>query len=188
MTMKIAAALLVAAVTLPSAAAAEERAITKQVTVKAPVEAVWNAWTTTEGVKTFFAPDALVDARPDGPFQIYINPYAQPGMKGADDMRVLGVQDKKMISYTWNAPPSLPEARAQRTVVIVRFKPVGDAETLVTMSHVGWGDGGEWDKAFDYFDKAWDTVLGNLQQRFVSGPKDWTEWNARMKAYSESKK
>src|ERR1700681_3477050 len=118
--MKIAAALLLAiATSLGTCAVAEERAISKQVVVKAPVEAVWNAWTTTEGVKTFFAPDGLVDARPDGPFQIYMNPYAQPGMKGADDMRVLGVQDRKMISYTWNAPPSLPEARAQRTVVIV---------------------------------------------------------------------
>ena len=29
------------------AAHAEERAIAKQVVVKAPVEAVWNAWTTT---------------------------------------------------------------------------------------------------------------------------------------------
>jgi uncharacterized protein YndB with AHSA1/START domain len=185
--MKIAAALAVVAASLGTCAMAEERALSKQVVVKAPLEAVWNAWTTTEGVKTFFAPDGLVDARPDGPFQIYINPYAQPGMKGADDMRVLGVQDRKMISYTWNAPPSLPEVRAQRTVVIVRFKAVGENETQVTMTHLGWGDGGEWDKAYAYFDKAWDSVLAGLQQRFVSGPRDWTEWLARMKAYSEKK-
>jgi uncharacterized protein YndB with AHSA1/START domain len=188
MMMKIAAAALAwIAIAFATCVAAEERAITKQVTVKAPIDAVWNAWTTTEGVKTFFAPDAHVEARPDGPFQIYMNPYAQPGMKGADDMRVLAVQDRKMISYTWNAPPSLPEARAQRTVVIVRFRPAGDGETQVTMTHLGWGDGGEWDKAYDYFDKAWDTVLGNLQKRFVSGPVDWTEWLARMKAFSEKK-
>jgi len=55
------------------------------------------------------------------------------------------------------------------------------------MAHLGWGDGGQWDQAYAYFDKAWDTVLGNLQQRFVSGPRDWTEWLARMKAYSEKK-
>ena len=178
---------LACALALSTCVAAEERALSKQVTVKAPVDAVWNAWTTTEGVKSFFAPDARIEARPDGPFEVYMNPYAQPGMKGADDMRVLAVQDGKMISYTWNAPPSLPEARAQRTVVIVRFKPAGEGETQVTMTHLGWGDGGEWDKAYAYFDKAWDTVLGNLQKRFVSGPIDWTEWLARMKAYTEKK-
>lgn len=178
---------LACALALSTCAAAEERAITKQVMVKAPVDAVWNAFTTTEGVKSFFAPDGRVEARPDGPFEIYINPYAQPGMKGADDMRVLAVQDRQMISYTWNAPPHLAEARKQRTVVIVRFKPAGDGETQVTMTHLGWGDGGEWDKAYDYFTKAWDSVLGNLQKRFESGPVDWTEWLARMKAFSDKK-
>ena len=175
------------ALALSTCAAAEERALSKQVTVKAPVDAVWEAWTTTEGIKSFFAPDAKIEARPGGPFEVYINPYAEPGMKGADDMRFLAVQDKKMISYTWNAPPSLPEARKQRTVVIIRFKPLSDTETQVTMTHLGWGDGGEWDKAYDYFDKAWGNVLANLQKRFVSGPVDWTEWLARMKAYTEKK-
>jgi len=63
-------------------------------------------------------------------------------MKGADGMRFLAVQPMTLLSYTWNAPPSLPEARKQRTVVILRFTPVSDRETRVTMTHVGWGDGG----------------------------------------------
>jgi uncharacterized protein YndB with AHSA1/START domain len=187
--MKIASlAALVSALTFTTCAVATERALEKHVIVKASVDAVWNAWTTTEGVKSFFAPDARVEARPGGPFEIYINPYAQPGMKGADDMRVLAVQDRRMISFTWNAPPSLPEARRQRTVVIVRMKPAGEGETEVTLTHLGWGDGGEWDQAYAYFDKAWDNVLPNLQKRFVSGPVDWTEWLARMKAFEASRK
>ena len=180
--MKIAALASLALALVLTAAHAEERALHKEVVVKAPLADAWNAWTTSEGIKTFFAPDAHVEARPDGPFEIYINPYAEPGMKGADGMRFLAVEPMSMLSYTWNAPPSLPEARKQRTVVILRFAPVSEKETRVTMTHVGWGDGGEWDKAFDYFSKAWPNVLGNLQKRFTSGPVDWTEWLARMKA------
>jgi uncharacterized protein YndB with AHSA1/START domain len=161
---------------------AAERAIDREVVVAANVDAVWQAWTTSEGIKTFFAPDARVELRVDGPFEIYINPYAAPGMKGADNMRIIGFQPQRMLSFTWNAPPSLPEARANRSIVIVRFEPVGDTQTRVTLHHVGWGDGGEWDKAYDYFGKAWPNVLGNLQKRFTSGPVDWTEWLARMKA------
>ena len=33
------------------------------------------------------------------------------------------------------------------------------SETRVSLHHTGWGDGGEWDKAYDYFNKAWDNVL-----------------------------
>jgi uncharacterized protein YndB with AHSA1/START domain len=97
-------------------------------------------------------------------------------MKGADEMRFLALQPKKMISFDWNAPPSLPEARQQRTFVVVRFFPVDEKTTRVTLHHTGWGDGGEWDKTYLYFDRAWGFVLGNLKTRFETGPRDWTAW------------
>jgi len=62
-------------------------------------------------------------------------------------MRVLAVQENRMITFTWNAPPHLPQARAQRTFVTVRLQPEGASETRVRLTHVGWGEGGEWDKA-----------------------------------------
>jgi len=167
------------ALTLPAHAA--ERAIDKEVVVPAALDAAWTAWTTREGIITFFAPDAVIEPRVGGAFHIHINPLAEPGLKGADDMRFLAIQPKQMISFDWNAPPSLPEARAQRTFVIVRFAAVDDGNTKVTLHHTGWGTGGEWDKAYAYFDRAWGGVLGNLKKRFETGPTDWTEWLAQLK-------
>lgn len=80
-------------------------------------------------------------------------------MNVADDMRFLAVQPKQMITFDWNAPPRLPEARAQRTFVIVRFAVDDDKRSLVTLRHTGWGNGGEWDKTCTYFDRARGTVL-----------------------------
>lgn len=176
--MKVANLLLILSGTflLAGIANAQERAISEKITIKANADDVWKAWTTSDGIKSFFAPDAKVELRVDGPFQVYMNPFAEPGMKGADDMKIIGFQDKKMLTFTWNAPPSLPEARKQRTVVIVRLISRGDALTDVTLHHVGWGEGGEWDKAYDYFAKAWPSVLKNLQKRFDSGPIDWKPW------------
>ena len=91
---------------------AAERVIEKDVVVRATLDEAWAAWTTREGITSFFAPDAKVEARVGGAFQIYIDPGAQPGLKGADDMRFLALQPKKMISFDWNAPPTLPAARA----------------------------------------------------------------------------
>jgi uncharacterized protein YndB with AHSA1/START domain len=175
--MKLASLLFLSGMALcATVAGAQERAITEKITVKANVDDVWKAWTTSDGIKSFFAPDAKVELRVDGPFQIYMNPFAEPGMKGADDMKIIGYQEKKMLSFSWNAPPSLPEARKQRSVVIVRLTSRGDSLTDVTLHHVGWGEGGEWDKAYDYFAKAWPNVLKNLQKRFDSGPVDWKPW------------
>jgi len=158
------------------AAQAAERSIDKQVEVAASVDEVWEAWTTRDGIKSFFAPDANVDPRVGGAFQIYMDPLAEPGLKGADEMRFMALQPKKMISFDWNAPPHLAQARKQRTFVVVRFEPVSDKLTRVTLHHTGWGDGGEWDKTFDYFERAWPYVLGNLKKRFDGQPQDWAPW------------
>ncbi len=161
---------------------AAERAIDKEVVVNATLDQAWAAWTTREGIVCFFAPDAVVEPRVGGAFHIHIDPGAPAGSKGADDMRFLAVQPKKMISFDWNAPPSLPEARAQRTFVVVRFVVVDDKSTRISLHHTGWGDGGEWDKAYGYFDRAWGNVLANLKKRFEQGPVDWTEWLKQLEA------
>jgi uncharacterized protein YndB with AHSA1/START domain len=163
------------------AANAQERAIKSTVILPATLDQAWAAWTTTEGVKSFFAPDARVEARVDGPFEVYFNPFGAPGMKGADGMRFLSIQEKKMITFTWNAPPTMPEVRKQRTYVTVRFKARDEKTTEVTLYHGGWGEGAEWDKAFAYFGKAWNSVLLSLEERFVKGPIDWSEDLKRMR-------
>jgi uncharacterized protein YndB with AHSA1/START domain len=179
----LAAVCLLAASALAPAA---ERAIDKSIDVPASLDRVWDAWTTREGITSFFAPDARIEPRPGGAFHIYIDPGAAPGAKGADDMRFLAVQPKKMLSFDWNAPPHLPEARAQRTFVIVRLEALGDTSTRVSLHHTGWGDGGQWDQAHAYFDRAWGGVLGNLKKRFEQGPQDWTAWLEQLRKMRES--
>jgi uncharacterized protein YndB with AHSA1/START domain len=167
---------LCVALALAASPRAAERAIDKSIDVPATLDEAWSAWTTREGIVSFFAPDAEIEPRVGGAFHIHIDPGAPAGSKGADDTRFMALQPKKMLSFDWNAPPSLPEARAQRSFVIVRFEPLGDKLTRVTLHHTGWGDGGEWDKAYAYFDRAWGNVLGNLKTRFEQGPQDWKPW------------
>lgn len=178
----VALALLVG---VAASALAAERSINKEIVVDATVEQAWQAWTTREGIVSFFAPDANVEARAGGPFQVYMDPLGQPGMKGADEMRYMAVQPMRMLSFDWNAPPSLPEVRKQRTFVVIRFEPVGEKQARLSLTHVGWGEGGEWDKAYAYFDRAWGNVLANLKKRFESGPVDWTEWMNQLRKMHE---
>jgi uncharacterized protein YndB with AHSA1/START domain len=171
---------------LGAPAHAAERAIDKSIEIAATLDEAWNAWTTREGIVSFFAPDAEIEPRVGGAFHIHIDPGGAPGSKGADDMRFMALQPKKMISFDWNAPPSLPEARTQRTFVVLRFEPLGDKLTRVSLHHTGWGDGGEWDKAYSYLDRAWGNVLGNLKKRFEQGPQDWKPWLEQLRRGREA--
>jgi uncharacterized protein YndB with AHSA1/START domain len=159
---------------IPDAATAERR-LRKQVTVAAPLEAVWTAWTTTEGVKTFFGPEAKVEAVVGGPFEIYFGPSQPEGLRGSEGCKVHSMVPMKLFAFTWNAPPTIPAIRNSgvHTVVYIELEESGPGETRVTMTHVGWGAGEDWDKTYQYFDRAWDAVLGNLQYRFAVGPVEW---------------
>lgn len=151
-----------------------ERVITAEVTVAAPAATVWQAWCSEAGVKTFFAPAAKVELRPGGAYEMYFAPDAEPGQRGGEGNQVLAYQENRMLSFTWNAPPSLPSVRNQRTFVVVRFDELGPEQTRVVLRHYGWGDGGEWDKAFAYFTRAWNNfVMPMLKYRFATGPVDW---------------
>ena len=164
---------------------AAERSIDKDTVVAASLDDAWAAWTTREGIIGFLAPDAKIEPRVGGAFQIYFNPLGAPGSKGADDMRFMALQPKSMLSFDWNAPPHLPDARAQRTFVVVRFAAIDGKSTSVSLHHTGWGDGGEWDKTYAYFDRAWGNVMANLKKRFESGPQDWSEWMKQLREMQE---
>jgi len=145
-----------------------DRAIRGEVVVDAPVSDVWTAWTTEDGIKSFFALDCNIELRIDGPFEMFFLLDGEPGRRGGEGVRFLAIQPEKMLSFTWNAPPHLPEARAQWTHVTVRFFEEEGGRTRVTIHHDGWGEGGEWDEALAYFEHAWlEAVLPNLVKRFA---------------------
>lgn len=151
-----------------------DRVIRGEVIVEASVDAVWEAWTSEEGIKTFFAPACNVDLRVDGLYEILFTPDAEPGQRGAEGMRIMAFQPKKMLAFTWNAPHDLPNVRDQVTHVVIRLFELPEGRTRVTLAHDGWGEGEEWDKAFAYFVRAWkDVVLPHLKYRFSVGPVDW---------------
>lgn len=160
--------------TIPAATFASDRVLRAEIEVAAPVADVWNAWTTEEGIKSFFAPGGAVDLRIDGTYDVWFAPDAPLGMRGADGMRILDVDPEKRFVFTWNAPPSIPLIRPKRTIVILDFAPDGEDKTKLRFTQMGWGDGAEWDKAYDYFDRAWRAyVLPHLVYRFEKGPIDW---------------
>ena len=148
--------------------------IRKTVIVDASPRQVWDAWTTVDGVKTFFAPGAVIDLRVGGEYSILFRPEKPPGERGADGMRILEIDPFERIAVEWNAPPAYPEVRAARTRLTVTIEPAGDGRTRVGIVHDRWQEGEQWRQAHDYFVSAWDVVLGRLQIRFAEGPIDWS--------------
>jgi uncharacterized protein YndB with AHSA1/START domain len=157
------------------APASADRILRAERVVHAPVNEVWKAWTTNEGIASFFAPQGRVDLRIDGTYDVWFDPSAEPGLRGAEGMRILDVDPEKRFAFTWNAPASIPSIRGKRTLVVLEFAAEGKEATRLRFTHTGWGEGDDWDRAYDYFDRAWGAyVLPNLARRFDRGPLDWS--------------
>jgi uncharacterized protein YndB with AHSA1/START domain len=145
----------------------------KTVVVGAPPDRVWRAWTTVEGVRTFFGPDARLQLVPGGPYEILFDLDMPDGLKGAEGSRVLSFVPSRMISFTWGAPPSFPTARKEIAQWVVVFLEPAGAGTLVTLIELGWTDDEEGEAVYRYFDRAWTTVLERLAYSFSTGAVDW---------------
>lgn len=142
--------------------------------VDADQAAVWDAWTTTAGIASFFAPDGSIELEPGGAYEIYFDPTGSPGHRGAEGTHILALQPMEMLSFTWNFPQQFTELRDQFTTVVLRLAPVDADRTAVALTQMGWGNGEMWDDAYDYFEHAWgEVVLANLTRRFDEGPIEW---------------
>ena len=134
------------------------RKISADVVVPADLRQIWEAWTTEEGAKTFFAPDCKIDLVPGGAYELYFDLSSPEGLRGGEGCKILAFQPMDMLSFTWNAPPSLPTVREQYTHVTVAFEPILQG-TRVKLVHDGWGKGGELEEAFQYFNRAWKQIV-----------------------------
>ena len=144
----------------------------KETPVGVPIERAWWAWTTSEGMATWWAKSSWIELRLGGPFELYFLPDNPRGLQGTEDCRILSYRPPEMLSFSWNFPPTLPEIRSEHTWVVVRFERRGPRETQVHLDQLGWKTGPVWEDGWKYFDDAWQQVLENFRTRFPSSEAD----------------
>ncbi len=150
------------------------KVLAKSVLVDAKLPDVWRAWTTVEGIKKFFAPDARLEIKPHGKYEILFDLEEPEGRKGAEGCTVLSYVPMKMFSFTWGAPPQFPKARKEIAQwVVLFFEDAGANQTLVSFQELGWKNDEEGEQVYAYFDRAWEMVLARLAHSFTHGPMDW---------------
>ena len=136
--------------------------------INAPVAEVWKAWTTADGIESFFARRAAnVVPEPGGAFELWFGLDNPEGQRGSEGCLVHSVVPMQQLVFEWNAPPTIPAIRKLRTLVYLDFAPADGNRTTLTLRNFGYGQGEEWAKSKAYFERAWNAVMTNLEKRFA---------------------
>lgn len=141
--------------------------------VHGPISEVWRVFTTSQGAEEFFAQKANIALALGGPYEIQFDPNDE--RSGTRGLKILSYAPEEMISFEWNAPPEYPEVRNGGTWVVVAMRPIDAFTTQVTITHLGWKQGPQWDRAYPHFQQGWSELMTRLERRFTDGPIDWSK-------------
>jgi uncharacterized protein YndB with AHSA1/START domain len=147
---------------------AEPKRLDFAVTVPASVDQVWDAFTTSAGVTSWLAPQATIEPRPGGKWEVSFGAGTSTG-----GGTIVLLQPKSLLAVSALAPDQFPTVRRERTTAVFFFDATGPKTTTVRLAQTGWKQGAEWDQAYDYLSKGNAQLLEALYHRFAVGPIAW---------------
>ena len=148
---------------------APEKALVFTVTVPAPVDAVWEVLATTAGLETWLSARCPRRAAPRRRLA-----GALPGRQERRRQRAR-VRGQAPPRAARHSPEWFPHVRSEGTRAVFELAPEGEGSTRVTLRQTGWKEGKEWDDAYQYLAKGNAQLLTQLRDRFVSGPRQWSD-------------
>ena len=133
--------------------------------IKASVDDVWNAFTTTDGLQSWVAPLADIDFRVGGKWRANYNKDGELGDAKTIENTILSYDPKRMLSIKATKFPEGFEfvEAAKETWSIFYFTPVTDSKTKITIVGLGYNDSEQSKKMRAFFKPANKYSMGQLK-------------------------
>lgn len=145
--------------------------IIKEVTINAPLNLVWYAWTISERVSEWFAPEAIVEAKEDGAYELYFIPGNRTGMNTMG-CKITKFINERELHFTWKGPDqfeAIMNKENELTTVKLNFESINENSTKLILEHTGFKDNEDWIEAINWHQMAWEGVLGSLKSSLEKG-------------------
>jgi uncharacterized protein YndB with AHSA1/START domain/uncharacterized protein YciI len=138
--------------------------------VDAPVAAVWDAFTTREGLESWMVPHARIDLRVGGRMLTNYDADGYIGDENTIENTILSFEPQRMMSIKATKPPAnFPfKAPIENMWSVMYFEPAGDARTRVRCVGLGYGADEESQKMRGYFEQGNAWTIKKLQEHFAS--------------------
>lgn len=138
--------------------------------VDAPVDAVWAAWTTSEGLRGWLAPHAEIDLRVGGLMRTNYDPAGALGDAKTIENAILSFEPRRMLSIRVARAPQgfpFPNAIGQMWTVLY-LDEAGPGRTRLRVVGLGFGADDESQRMRAFFDRGNAATVQALQRRFAA--------------------
>lgn len=155
------------------------RTLEHSLIIRAPVDKVWNAFTTADGWRSWAVPYVQMDFRVGGIIETSYDPAAKPGNANNIHNKILAFIPKRMFAFqTVKAPQGFPGAALMPSLWnVAELEPLKGGRTRVRFLGLGYGRDAGSEQLFQFFKKGNAESLVMLRRSLEQGPVDWTKLN-----------
>jgi uncharacterized protein YndB with AHSA1/START domain len=138
--------------------------------VNAPVDQVWAALTTSDGLESWMAAHARIDLKIGGKMKTQYDPKGTIDDSKAIENTILSYEPMRMLSFkVTKAPEGFPFPNAIKNMwTVVYFAPEGDKATRVREVSMGFGADDESKKMREFFNRGNAVTMQHLQKHFAA--------------------
>jgi uncharacterized protein YndB with AHSA1/START domain len=146
-----------------------DKVLHKSVRVPCDKNLAFDLFTDNHHLAAWFPAEAEVEPVVEGKYELYWDPDDKKN-NSTFGCKVTAVERGKLIAFEWKGPLQFKQFMNDAdplTHVVVLFLPLNEDDqpyTDVHVIHSGWRSGGDWQKAVEFFDWAWDEELRELSE------------------------
>ena len=146
-----------------------QKIIQIEIELSCAISEAFNFFTINEKLESWLSEKAEVEPRVGGKYELFWEPQNRE-INSTLGCKITSIEKDKYISFEWKGPKrfqSFMNFCDPLTHVVIVFSSSSNdpKKTTVFLFHSGWRDDPEWQKARDYFEKAWTGALTNLKEK-----------------------
>ncbi|MBD8497000.1 SRPBCC family protein [Paenibacillus arenosi] len=140
--------------------------ITQQLVIQREQEQIWQAWLEADHLVKWFSPEAEIEAKVGGKFELYFNPSNKNKMS-TKGCKIAQLEPFESFTFQWKGPDPFAEVMNQEerlTEVKVTLQPVANGTNVIVV-HTGWynHETKETQQAIEWHKEAWANMLASLK-------------------------
>lgn len=144
-----------------------ELILKQEIVINAPVEKLWNAYTTAESWEKWVTPIVEMDFKINGTIKSHYDPKAKIGDKGTIVIHILNYIPNKQITMQAEVAENFPafmKGEEKNLYSIVELSAISNSTTKVTLYGVGYKNEQRWLDLLKFFIQGNEMTLNNLKK------------------------